>query len=147
MFRNWSHQLWRWNLNATKTGKCTVSYNKGWQGCSGSEAHSTWCVLPTSIFQTALRAAAQTTYKAKQNERLFGNKKEPPSRKGRLDTKPATRATVAKASTSTSPVTTTANRPVIKRRRRQRKSPADRIDHTYSLRSRKSADNNYASRV
>ena len=49
----------------------SVSYNKGWRGCSGSEAHSALRGLPTSIFQTALRAAAQTTYKAKQNERLF----------------------------------------------------------------------------
>ena len=70
-------------------------------------------------------------------------------RKGRLDPKPATRATVARASTSTSAVTitATATRPVIKRRRRQRKSLADHTDHPYSLRSRKSADHNYASRV
>ena len=68
-------------------------------------------------------------------------------RKGRLDPKPATRATVARASASTSAVTTTATRPVIKRRLRQRKSLADRTDHPYSLRSRKSADHNYASRV
>ena len=61
-------------------------------------------------------------------------------RKSLLGPKPATRATVARASTSTSAMTTTATRPVIKRRRRQRQSPADRTDHPYSLRSPKSAD-------
>ena len=71
------------------------------------------------------------------------------SRKGRLDPKPATRATVARASTLTSAMTTTATatRPVIKRWRRQRKSPADCTDHPSLLRSRKSADHSYASRV
>ena len=70
-------------------------------------------------------------------------------RKGQLDPKPATQAAVARASTSTSVVTitATATRPVVKRRRRQRKSLADHTDHPYLLRSRKSADHNYASRV
>ena len=83
-------------------------------------------------------------FEAKRNRRQVGI-----YRKGRLDPKPATRATVARASTPTSAVTitATATRPVIKRRRRQRKSLADRTDHPYSLRSLKSADHSYASRV
>ena len=67
-------------------------------------------------------------------------------RKGQLDPKPATRASVAKASTSRLTSTATATRPVVKRRRWQRNPPADYTDHPYSLRSQTSADHIYASR-
>ena len=89
--------------------------------------------------------------KLKRTKRLFEAKEkrrqEDRYRKGQLDPNPAIRANMSKASTSELISTATATRSVVKRRRRQRKPPADRTDHSYSLRPRTSADHNYASRV
>ena len=30
VFRHWSYKIWSWKFNGTKTGKCKVSYHKGW---------------------------------------------------------------------------------------------------------------------
>ena len=80
-------------------------------------------------------------FKAKEKRR-----QEDRYRKGQLDPKPAIRAIVAKASTLGLTSTATATRPVVKRRRRQRKPPTYYTGHPYSLRSRTSADHNYASK-
>ena len=117
-----------------------MSYNKG-----GRVARAVKDIQHDVVYQRAYsRWLNRMTdyFEAKRNHRQVDI-----YTKGWLDPKPATRATVARASTSTSAVTITATRPVIKRRRRQRKSLADRTDHPYSLRSRKSADHSYASRV